>query len=178
LKKETRISTVALAAIAVVAVAALLAACAQTPTTTNQPTTNVTPAPSTPSTTSTSTEASPTTGTGTTSSTPSATVSGVALGKMIYATGAGNTGVIAYSGGQANIKTGACLRCHGAKAKGGIGPNIQGAKLKPDFDETTFARAVTQGLDEEGKPLKTKMPKFQTTPEENQALWDYLNTLP
>ncbi len=53
-----------------------------------------------------------------------------------------------------------CISCHGNKGQGGIG-----AKLKGDAAYWTadlFARAVLQGLDDEGKKLKKPMPLFGT----------------
>ena len=85
-----------------------------------------------------------------------------------------------FTGGLANTKSAACANCHGANGKGkkGLGPDIRGSALKPDFNVATFSRAVTKGLDEAGKPLDKKMPKINATPEETAALWAYVNTLP
>lgn len=98
---------------------------------------------------------------------------------MIFETGNDNSGAIPYRDGIAKIKVAACKNCHGANGKGmkGLGPSITGSSLQPDFNEATFARAVTQGLDEQGKKLESKMPRFQATPEDTAALWLYVNSL-
>jgi mono/diheme cytochrome c family protein len=150
--------------------AVLSAGCSQGatgPTSTNQPPAATTP-PSTPATTPASAPTTP-------------AVTGIALGKMIFDTGAGNAGAIPTKLGFAKIKVNACKNCHGADGKGGkglvAGPDIRGSKLQPDFDEAKFARAVTTGVDDTGKQLKSKMPRFSATPEETAALWLYVNSL-
>ena len=109
-----------------------------------------------------------------------AAVTGIDLGKQIWDTGNGVSGPIAHQYGIAKIKVQACKNCHGENGKGGkglAGPDIRGSKLQPDFNEVLFARAVTQGLDEAGKKLESKMPHFSATPEETAALWLYVNSL-
>lgn len=55
--------------------------------------------------------------------------------------------------------------------------------LEPDgqrgmrYTGERIARAVTQGLDAEGKPLDPIMPRWQVTPDEVRALIAYLGTL-
>ena len=105
---------------------------------------------------------------------------GIALGEQIWNTGRGTEGQLDYTYGIASIKVPACKNCHGADGKGGKklpGPDIRGSKLQPDFNEVLFARAVTQGLDETGKKLESKMPRIAATPEETAALWLYVNSL-
>ncbi len=150
--------------------AALLSGCSQsapTTTPTTQPPAAVTTSP--PSTPESSTTSSPT----------APAVTGIDLGKMIFTTGNDNTGAIPHRSGIAKIKVQACKNCHGDNAKGlkNLGPDIRGSKLQPDFDETKFARAVTQGIDDAGKRLESTMPRFQATPEDTDGLWLYLNSL-
>lgn len=107
-------------------------------------------------------------------------VSGVELGTRIFLTGQDNAGLIPTKGGITKIKVNACKNCHGANAKGEKlfqSPDIRGSVLQPDFDEAKFARAVTTGVDDTGKPLRTRMPRFSATPEDTAALWLYLNSL-
>ena len=99
---------------------------------------------------------------------------------MIFETGADNAGVISTKLGIKTIKVNACKNCHGANGKGGkplAGPDIRGKTLQPDFDETKFARAVVTGVDDAGKPLESKMPRFTATAEDTAGLWLYVNTL-
>jgi hypothetical protein len=99
---------------------------------------------------------------------------------MIFETGKDNAGAISTTRGIPTIKVTACKNCHGADAKGGKklpGPDIRGSVLQPDFDEATFARAVTTGKDDTGKKLHNQMPRFSATPEDTAALWLYLNSL-
>ncbi|WP_135229352.1 c-type cytochrome [Deinococcus fonticola] len=50
-----------------------------------------------------------------------------------------------------------CAACHGDKAQGAIGPSLKDAsKWKYDL----FKRALKQGKDDKGVPLKAMMPKF------------------
>jgi mono/diheme cytochrome c family protein len=166
---RTKILPVLVAGVALLALVSLSAGCTATaPTSTAQPPAAVTTPPST-------TE-SPT------ASTPTATapaVTGIALGKLIFETGNDNAGMIAYKNGIAKIKVQACKNCHGADAKGikKLGPDIRGSVLQPDFTEVTFARSVVTGVDDAGKKLESKMPRFQATPEDTAALWLYVNSL-
>jgi len=165
-KAATKVLSSALVVVVLLAFAALSVGCAATtPTPSTQPPVAVTP--STPATTPPSTPATE-------------ALTGLALGKMIWETGNNNAGPIPYKFGIAKIKVQACKNCHGANGKGGKpleGADIRGVTLQPDFNETTFARSVTQGLDETGKKLESKMPHFQATPEETAALWLYVNSL-
>jgi len=160
------------------AVAALMVAagCSSNAGSSSAPSTSTAPAPASATTTpAASAPSSSTTPPTETSSTVVATptLSGVELGKMIYHNGAGNAGTIVEKGGSQP-----CASCHGTKASGGAGPDIRGKALKKGgYKESTFARAVTKGLDEGGGKLEKKMPRFGATAEETQALWDYLQTL-
>jgi mono/diheme cytochrome c family protein len=103
----------------------------------------------------------------------------MALGKQIFETGNDNAGVIPWKSGIATIKVQACKNCHGADAKGikKLGPDIRGSQLQPSFTDVLFARAVTTGVDDAGKKLESRMPRFQATPEDTAALWLYVNSL-
>ncbi len=106
----------------------------------------------------------------------------MALGKMIYETDNDNLGHITTMYGIRRIKLNVCRNCHGSDAKGGgllPGPDIRGIVLRPEYNETTFARALTMGLDATGKRLNRRMPLFYVTPapEDAPALWLYLKSL-
>jgi hypothetical protein len=167
-----------IAVLAVFAVAIVVAGCASptpTPTTTTtQPSTTPSTAPST----------QPSSTTPTTSPTPPSppTVTGTALGKMIWETGADNSGPVTWTQGVPNkMKGGACKQCHGLLGKGGPNgaPNITYPKIKGTLKtEALFARAVSKGLDEAGKPLDKKMPRYgNLAPEDLTGLWDFVKAL-
>ena len=122
----------------------------------------------------------PETPTASTPATPTQALTGIALGKMIFETGNDNAGVIPHKSGIAKITVQACKNCHGDDANGNkkLGaPDIRGSVLQPDFNDITFARAVTTGVDDSGKRLESKMPRFDATPEDTAALWLYVNSL-
>lgn len=50
-----------------------------------------------------------------------------------------------------------CRRCHGARAQGGIGKKLAGDAAYWDFD--VFKRTVLTGIDDEGRTMKTEMPR-------------------
>ncbi|NLH81571.1 MAG: cytochrome c [Phyllobacteriaceae bacterium] len=54
-----------------------------------------------------------------------------------------------------------CRRCHGARAQGGIGKKLAGDAAYWDFD--VFKRTVLTGIDDEGRTMKTEMPRWGTT---------------
>jgi mono/diheme cytochrome c family protein len=132
------------------------------------------------------TASSPATGAGA-SSAASATPNDAAsaqLGAQIFASGNGADGSpLGVSAGA----SGPCARCHGADAKGAVGPDIRWAVLTatassshaPRFkisNEAEFAKAVTSG-DASGNQLRPMMPHFRLTPEQVSALVAYLKTL-
>ena len=81
---------------------------------------------------------------------------------------------------------GGCVACHGPSGRGGI-PVMMGTAIPPDirydalqeehYTDPLIKRAITQGLDEEGKPLDWTMPRWQMAPGGLNALIDYLKTL-
>jgi mono/diheme cytochrome c family protein len=54
-----------------------------------------------------------------------------------------------------------CQRCHGTKGQGGIGAKLAGDSAY--WEAATFKRAVLEGIDDEGKKLKTVMPRWGKT---------------
>jgi cytochrome c oxidase subunit 2 len=95
----------------------------------------------------------------------------------------------------------ACADCHGPTGRGGAhimhmvamdAPDIRWSTLTeaehgeqgdegdmehPPYDETTFKRAVTQGLDPAGHPLRASMPRWQMSEQDLDDLIGYLKTL-
>ncbi|MBX5464195.1 MAG: cytochrome c [Clostridia bacterium] len=122
----------------------------------------------------------------------------VALGEQIFQQGIGADGrPIARSGGFPMMMGGAlsCASCHGPDGRGRrtmmfTAPDITYGNLTDPrgmleadgrrgmrYTDALIARAVTQGLDAEGKPLDPVMPRWQLTPDEVNALIAYLKTL-
>jgi len=52
-----------------------------------------------------------------------------------------------------------CARCHGQNGKGDTGPRLVGDAS--EWKRELFERAVLQGIDDEGKPLKSPMPHWR-----------------
>ncbi len=78
-----------------------------------------------------------------------------------------------------------CKVCHGDNAAGGYqlgadkSANIRWASLSDTYNETLVARAITDGLDEQGKDLSEVMPRWKDTLSTAQvnSLIAYLKTL-
>ncbi|MFI5269958.1 MAG: c-type cytochrome [Chloroflexota bacterium] len=80
-----------------------------------------------------------------------------------------------------------CQSCHGADAKGGVklgdatAADLRWDQIGPAYhqDPTLVARAITQGLDQDGKALDDVMPRWQgkLTAGQVQDLVGYLQTL-
>ena len=79
-----------------------------------------------------------------------------------------------------------CAVCHGERAQGKVGPKLAGDSSQ--WKKALFERAVLQGIDDEGKPLKTLMPHWSQsslkedqgkapTKEEIDAIQQYIRTL-
>ncbi len=118
-----------------------------------------------------------------------------ARGQAIFETGADANGQpIPYSGGM--MMRASCAGCHGLDGRGlrtrmFVSPNITyrnmtdpAGMVDPDggrgmqYTDELIRRAVTQGLDAEGKPLAYLMPHWQLTDAEWNDLLAYLKTLP
>jgi cytochrome c oxidase subunit 2 len=93
---------------------------------------------------------------------------------------------------------GGCAGCHGTDGRGRTISSMMGSFTAPDirwsvlaspggtesdgsastpFDETSFARAVRDGLDPEGQPLKAPMPRWRLTDLQMRDLLAYIKTL-
>ena len=117
-----------------------------------------------------------------------------ASGRRIYARGGAASEVIAtFPGTNTPLPPGVrrCAGCHGRDGagarEGGVGiPSIAwtalaaprdaspGLRGRPGYDEAALARALAEGIDSAGRPLASGMPRFQLTPTQVTALFDYL----
>jgi cytochrome c oxidase subunit 2 len=119
----------------------------------------------------------------------------VTRGAWIYRTGTDVDGrPIAYAGGM--MMRLSCADCHGIDGRGlrsplFLSPDITyrnltdpAGMLEPDgargprYTDDAIRRAVTQGVDAEGKPLAWPMPRWRLSEQQWQALLAYLKTLP
>ena len=120
----------------------------------------------------------------------------VARGEWIFRTGTDpDTGrPIPYTGGMGMVM--GCAGCHGLDGRGlrtpmFVSPDITYRNLTdpagmvepdgsrgPRYTDELIRRAVTQGVDAEGKPLAWPMPRWRLTDRQWQDLLAYLKTLP
>jgi mono/diheme cytochrome c family protein len=128
-------------------------------------------------------------------------------GERIYFSGTSANGRISYSGGDSGggmmgRDQLACADCHGADGSGGPhvmhmtamdAPDIRWSTLAeaehgghddgeaemehPPYDEETFKRAVTRGLDPGGAPLDSAMPRWRMPDTDLDDLIAFLKTL-
>jgi cytochrome c oxidase subunit II len=121
-------------------------------------------------------------------------------GERIFFTGANSRGErISYEGGfgmMMGMMRVSCAQCHGSDGRGGrtmmfTTPNItyrnltdpQGM-LEPSgerghtYTDAMIRQAITEGLDAEGEPLDSLMPRWRMDDEDLSDLIDYLKTLP
>ncbi|HEX9184891.1 MAG TPA: ABC transporter substrate-binding protein [Burkholderiales bacterium] len=124
----------------------------------------------------------------------------VALGRRIYLEGRNERGeqVRALVGSHGTALAGAavaCGNCHGADGRGRPEGGVQppditweelskpyghvraGGRRHGPYDERSFARAVTEGLDPAGQRVDTAMPRFSLSASEAAALAAYLRRL-
>ena len=121
--------------------------------------------------------------------------SAVERGAWIFNTGTDPNGQpIPFSGGM--MMEASCAGCHGTNGHGlhtpmFTSPNItyrnltdSAGMIEPDgrhgmtYTDELILRAVTQGIDAEGKPLDSFMPHWQLTNAEWNALLAYLKAMP
>lgn len=123
-------------------------------------------------------------------------------GERIYFTATNSAGqVIRYDGGPGGammmMHRYACVDCHGADGKGGRvatmgqafdAPNITWSALAPEhhadtqmdhppYTEETVKRAITRGLDPDGKPLDSPMPRWRMSDQDLDAVIAFLKTV-
>lgn len=74
-----------------------------------------------------------------------------------------------------------CNACHSADLKGkkGFSPSLYGnTRPLTEYNQTTFVRLMTKGLDEEGKPVRPPMNNAcHQTVADSKAMYAYLKTL-
>jgi mono/diheme cytochrome c family protein len=119
-------------------------------------------------------------------------------GEQIYYTGvSAKTGPISVSGGPMWVSMGGfgCVACHGVEGRGGV-PVMMGTAIPADirydalikgeyehgekeapYTDPLINRAITEGLDPEGKPLDWSMPRWQMGNADFNDLLTYLKTL-
>lgn len=117
-------------------------------------------------------------------------------GQWIFQTGTDLNGqFIPYSGGMGMMQA-SCASCHGPDGRGlrtpmFVSPNITYHNLTdpagfmepdatrgPTYNDDQIRRAVTQGIDPEGKALDWPMPRWQLSDAEWNDLLAFLKTLP
>lgn len=122
-------------------------------------------------------------------------------GERIYYTGISERGgIIPFKGGPLWLRVhgGSCVYCHGETGKGGV-PVMMGTPTPPDiryriltveehyhggvnekhqrYTDNLIKRAITQGLNPDGKPLDQTMPRYSMTKEDMDDLIEYIKTL-
>ncbi len=119
-------------------------------------------------------------------------------GERIYYTGtSAKTGPIPVTGGPMWVSMGGagCVACHGIQGRGGV-PVMMGTAIPADiryealikgeyehgeketpYTDALVKRAITEGLDPEGKPLDWTMPRWQMGDTDFADLLAYLKTL-
>lgn len=127
---------------------------------------------------------------------PAGPLTSLALGERIYATGTDENGRLIRRSAVMMFGGASCINCHGGDAKGRIVQAMMGSletpdirwstltqpmqnpegELEPPYDATTFARAVTQGIDSSGQGLNPPMPQWDLTSAQVDAVIAFLRT--
>ena len=131
---------------------------------------------------------------------PAADETQVQIGRRIFLEGRNARGepiraLLGVQGGAISGGAVACGNCHGAdgrgRPEGGVRPSditwenltkpyglarSDGSRHGP-YDERSFARAVTEGVDPGGRPLGAAMPRYSLSVSESTALTEYLKRL-
>jgi cytochrome c oxidase subunit 2 len=111
-------------------------------------------------------------------------------GERIYFTATSDSGeAIISSLGSMTMRRGmmSCAACHGPDGKGGKGrmmmwtfdaPDIRYSSLSgKNYTDDLIKRAITKGIDEEGKPLNLSMPVWQISDSDLNDLTGFLKSL-
>ena len=114
-----------------------------------------------------------------------AKVSATANGRMIYLTGKDSQG-FRINALHPPLRT-SCAACHGANGAGGVhlpGGAVSAdlrqkalAAVKPAYTLETLERAMSTGVDNQGKPLNPVMPRWQMTPRDLHDVAEFVGTL-
>jgi cytochrome c oxidase subunit 2 len=108
-------------------------------------------------------------------------------GEQIYFTGVSQKdGYIPRVGGPPWAQRVGCVACHGPNGRGGV-PVMMGTAIPADiqykallahhYTNATIERAITQGLDEDGKSLDWTMPRWKMSEEDLSDILAFLKTL-
>jgi hypothetical protein len=78
----------------------------------------------------------------------------------------------------------ACVSCHGVDGRGGRrgmmameAKDIRWSTLSREFDEAQFARLVREGIERDGVPLSSEMPRWRMGDDDMADLVAFLKTL-
>lgn len=111
------------------------------------------------------------------------------LGERIYQAGVGAGGRLAYDQGPGwlQMARGGCAVCHGREgqglamragdASGAAPPLTPGYLAARGYDRASLARAITRGVDPQGRVFGYYMPRWRLGDRELEALLDYLARL-
>lgn len=124
------------------------------------------------------------------------------LGEQLYYTGIGGNGYpIPFYGGPMWLRMhgGGCVSCHGINGRGGVPIMMGGRELPTDirykvltgkekhlhegkeeehhYTDALIKRAITQGLEADGKVMDWTMPRWRMSETDLNALIEYLKTL-
>lgn len=122
-------------------------------------------------------------------------------GERIYFTGTSESGepITAQMSGMHRMPPGmmACVACHGENAQGGTVSMMMGSFVAPDiryktltgkdhsegsenhspYKDETIKRAITEGIDPDGKSLEWPMPRWNMSESDLNDLLSYLKTI-
>jgi len=111
--------------------------------------------------------------------------SATANGRMIFLRGKDSQG-FRINAQHPPLRT-SCAACHGASGSGGVhfpGGAVSAdlrqkalAAVKPAYTLNSLERAISTGIDNEGKPLDQVMPRWKMTPRDLHDVAEFVQTL-
>ncbi len=114
-----------------------------------------------------------------------AKISASANGRMIFLTGKDSQG-FRINAQQPPLRT-SCAACHRADGSGGVslpGGSVSAdlrqkalAAVKPAYTLGSLERAISTGIDNQGKPLGPVMPRWKMTPRDLHDVAEFVQTL-